>query len=64
MAYVPLGEGEPFQDLVEVADRLAATAAERVERLLPTAPISIDAGLCHHAIDLLRTLPGGAEFED
>jgi streptomycin 6-kinase len=60
MAAVPVPEGEPFQDLGEVADRLAATAAERLEHLLPAAPIPIDTGLCHHAIDLLRTLPGGA----
>jgi streptomycin 6-kinase len=60
MGAVPVPEGGPFQDLVEVADRLAWTAAERVERLLPTAPIPIDTGLCRHAIDLLRTLPRGA----
>ena len=60
MAAAPVPEAGPFQDLVEVAGRLAATAAERVERLLPTAPIPIDTGLCRHAIDLLRTLCGGA----
>jgi streptomycin 6-kinase len=60
MAAVPVPEGEPFQGLVEVADRLAVIAAERVERLLPSAPIPVDAGLCRHAVDLLRTLPGDA----
>jgi streptomycin 6-kinase len=57
---VPVPAGEPFSDLVEVADRLALVAAERVERLLPVAPIPIDAGLCRHAVDLLRTLPATA----
>ncbi len=50
----------PFQDLVGVADRLAVIAAERIERLMPAAPIAIDAGLCRHGVDLLHTLPGGA----
>jgi streptomycin 6-kinase len=52
--------GEPFESLVEVAGHLAAIAVERVERLLPEAPIPVDAGLCRHAVDLLRTLPGDA----
>jgi streptomycin 6-kinase len=60
MAAAPVRESGPFQDLAEVAGRLAVTAAERVERLLPAAPIPIDTGLCDYAIDLLRTLPGGA----
>ena len=60
MATVPIPAGAPFQNLVEVADRLAGLAAERAERLLPTAPIVVDAGLCRHAVDLLRTLPGNA----
>ena len=60
MAAVPVPAGEPFQDLVEVADRLAVIAAERVERLLPAAPIRVDAGLCRYAVDLLRTLPRDA----
>ena len=60
MAAVPVPAGEPFQDLVEVGDRLAVIAAERVERLLPAAPILVDAGLCRHAVDLLKTLPGTA----
>ena len=60
MAAVPVPAGAPFPNLVEVADRLAAIAAERVERLLPAAPIRVDAGLCRHAVDLLRTLPGDA----
>jgi streptomycin 6-kinase len=60
MAAVPVPAGEPFQGLVEVADRLAVIAAYRVERLLPAAPIAVDAGLCRHAIDLLRSLPGDA----
>lgn len=60
MTAVPVPAGEPFRGLVEVADRLAMIAAERVERLLPAAPISVDAGLCRHAVDLLRTLPGDA----
>ncbi len=58
MAAVPVPAGEPFPDLVELAGNLAGTAGERVERLLPSAPIPIDVGLCRHAIDLLRTLPG------
>jgi streptomycin 6-kinase len=58
MAAVPVPAGEPFQDLVSLAGGLAVTAAERVERLLPTAPILIDTGLCRHAVDLLRSLPG------
>ena len=60
MAAVPVPAGEPFQGLIEVADRLAVIAAERVERLLPAAPLPVDAGLCRHAVDLLRTLPGDA----
>lgn len=60
MAAVTVPAGEPFQDLVEVADGLAGIAAERVERVLPAAPIVIDAGLCRHAVDLLRTLPRDA----
>ena len=60
MATVPVPAGEPFQDLVDVADRLAVIAAGRVERLAPAAPIPVDAGLCRHAVDLLRTLPGDA----
>ncbi len=60
MASVPIPAGEPFEGLVEVADRLATIAAERVERLLPAAPIAVDPGLCRHAIDLLRTLPSDA----
>ncbi len=59
-AAVPVPAGEPFQDLVEVTDRLAVIAGERIERLLPAAPIPVDAGLCRYAIDLLRTLPGDA----
>ncbi len=58
MAAVPVPAGEPFQDLVSLAGGLAVTAAERVERLGPTAPIPIDAGLCRHAVDLLRSMPG------
>ncbi len=60
MAAVPVPAGEPFQDLVAVADRLAVIAAERIERVLPAAPILVDAGLCRHAVDLLKTLPGDA----
>jgi streptomycin 6-kinase len=60
MMEVAVPAGEPFQALVEVADRLAAIASERVERLLPTAPIPVDAGLCRSAIDLLCTLPRDA----
>jgi len=58
MAAVEIPAGEPFQDLVSLAGGLAVTAAERAERLLPTAPIPIDAGLCRHAVDLLQTLSG------
>ena len=57
MATVPIPAGEPFEDLIEVADRLATVAAERVDRLLPASPIAVDAGLCRHAVDLLSTLP-------
>jgi len=60
MAAVPVPAGEPFQDLVQVADRLAVIAAERIERLLPAAPIPVDVGLCREGVDLLRTLPGEA----
>ena len=60
MASISVPATKPFQDLVEVADRLAVIAAERVERVLPTAPIPVDAGLCRHAADLLRTLPRDA----
>jgi streptomycin 6-kinase len=60
MATVPVPAGTPFRDLVEVAERLAAIAAERVERVLPAAPIPVDPGLCRHAVDLLRTLPRDA----
>ncbi len=60
MAAVPVPAGERFRDLVDVADRLAVIAAERLERLLPAAPIRVDAGLCRHAVDLLRTLPSDA----
>jgi len=60
MAAVTVLSGEPFPDLVQVAARLAEVATERTERLAPTAPIPIDVGLCRHAVDLLRTLPGTA----
>ena len=60
MAAVPVREGEPFLDLVEAADRLAVSGAERLDRLLPIAPVPIDAGVCRQAVDLLRTLPGDA----
>ena len=60
MGSVPVPAGDPFQDLVEVAGRLATIAAERIERVLPTAPIPVDAGLCRHAVNLLRTLPDEA----
>ena len=60
MAAVPVPAGGPFQDLVEVADRLAVIAAERIERVLPAAPIRVDTGLCRHAVDLLGTLPRDA----
>ncbi len=62
MASVPVPAGEPFRNLVEEGDRLAVIAAERVERVLPAAPILVDAGLCRHAVDLLRTLPGSAVY--
>jgi hypothetical protein len=61
MATVPVPAGEPFQNLVEVAARLAETAARRLERLVPTGPIPIDLGLCRDGIKLLRTLPMGAQ---
>lgn len=60
MATRSVPDGSAFRDLVDVADDLATTAAERLQFLLPAAPIAIDAGLCRHAIDLLRTLPRGA----
>ena len=60
LAATPVATGAPFPDLVEVAGRLADTAAERVERLLPGAPIPVDTGLCGQAIDLLRSLPADA----
>lgn len=60
MATVSVPAGGPFQDLREVARGLAAIAAERIDRLLSTAPFPVDAGLCRHAVDLFRTLPGEA----
>ena len=60
MAEVPVPADGAFRDLADVADALAATAAERAEHLLPSAPIPIDPGLCRQAIDLLRTLPRSA----
>jgi len=60
LADVEVPAGEPFQGLVEVADRLALIAAEQIDRLLPTPHLPIDAGLCRHGVDLLRTLPGAA----
>ena len=60
LASAEVPAGEPFDDLVDVAGGLAAIAAERMDRLLPTAPVPVDAGLCHHAIDLLGALPGTA----
>jgi hypothetical protein len=60
MGAAPVGEGEPFLDLVEVAGGLAVAAAERLERLAPIAPIPIDTGLCRQGINLLRILPGEA----
>ena len=60
MSAVTVPAGDTFQDLIDVADRLAVIAAERVDRLQPAAPIVVDAGLCRHAVDLLRTLPGTA----
>lgn len=61
MATVSVPAGGPFQDLQEVAGGLATIAAERIDRLLPTAPFPVDAGLCRRAVDLLRALPGDAE---
>lgn len=60
MALVEVAPGPPFRDLVEVAGQLSRIAAERIERLLPTAPIPVDGGLCRHAVDLLGTLASGA----
>ena len=60
MAEVPVPADGAFRNLIDVADALAATAAERVETVLPSAPIPIDPGLCRQAIDLLRTLPRSA----
>jgi len=60
MAEASVPAGPPFPALVDVAERLAATAAERFERLRVVAPIPIDAGLCRQAIDLLGALPRDA----
>ena len=61
MASVRVPPGEPFQDLVEVAGNLAGVTDERIDRTLTQAPYPVDAGLCRHAVDLLRTLPRSAE---
>jgi len=60
MASVAVPNGEPFQDLVDVAEGLAAATEERIVRTVPLAPYAVDVGLCRHAVDLLRTLPGDA----
>ena len=59
MATVAVPGSLPFRDLVEVANRLAVIATDRVDRLLPESPIEVDSGLCH-AIELLRSLPNDA----
>ena len=61
LASVRVTPGGPFQDLVEVAGNLAAVTDERIDRMLAQAPYPVDAGLCRHAVDLLRTLPTNAE---
>lgn len=61
MASTRVPPGEPFQDLVEVAGSLAAVSEGRIDRTLAQAPYPVDPGLCRHAIDLLRTLPGSAK---
>ena len=61
LATVRVPPGEPFQDLIETASSLATVLEERMSRLLPEAPYPVDAGVCHHAVDLLRSLPGGAD---
>ncbi|RYV50784.1 aminoglycoside phosphotransferase family protein [Pengzhenrongella frigida] len=61
MAAVPVGG--PFPTLVAVAAGLADLASERIDRLVGSAPISLDKGLLVHAVDLLRTLPLDAPSE-
>jgi streptomycin 6-kinase len=61
LASVQVPAGEPFQDLEDVAAGLAAVVEERIADTVPQAPYPVDVGLCRHAVDLLRTLPGNAE---
>lgn len=60
LAEVAVPPGGPFRDLVQVAGDEAATAAERIDRLIPSAPYAVDVGLARHAVHLLRSLPLGA----
>ena len=60
MASVAVPPGEPFQDLADVAGCLAAVTEERIACTVPNAPYPVDIGLCRHAVDLLRALPGDA----
>jgi streptomycin 6-kinase len=61
MGAVPVGG--PFPTLVRVTAGLADLASERIDRLVGSAPISLDRGLLVHAVDLLRTLPLDATCE-
>ncbi|CAN5455357.1 aminoglycoside phosphotransferase family protein [soil metagenome] len=61
MATVDVPSGAPFQDLVSVASDRADTAEQRIAETIPLAPYPVDLGLCRRAVDLLRSLPAGAE---
>lgn len=61
IASVEVMAGEPFRDLAVVAADLAVIVEERADRLIPAAPFPVDVGLCRRAVDLLRTLPAGAD---
>ena len=63
LASVRVPPGEGFRDLGTVARELARIAEDRIERLVPGAPLAVDAGLCRHAVDLFRTLPHEAGHE-
>jgi len=63
MATAAVPVGGPFPPLVAVAAGLADLASERIERLVGSAPISLDNGLLAHGLDLLRTLPLDAPRE-
>lgn len=52
--------GDPFQDLVSIADGLASIAEDGIDRTLHSAPYRVDLDLVRHTVALLRTLPPSA----